>query len=248
MGQGATLNRDFEVVFEDDQIRARQEAQGLVGGCHATAKEELSKANGNAKKVEQIMDDLAECVESGVVETISKANEELAFQAKVRTDMAALMENYTCADMTLDTTPAFENTTWYSEKDNKKRKVQVMLDRPASRIHVIEDFISDEECKAMEEAAQTKLHRATVADGKGGSHFSENRKAMQAGIKVPWQEEANGNAIARLSRRVYDYTDHVLALNIDEGGQEDLMSIQYFGRGEGDKAPDRYRPHCDGDW
>jgi hypothetical protein len=51
-----------------------------------------------------------------------------------------------------------------------------MLDRPASRVHVIENFISPEECEAMEEAAKPKLHRATVADGKGGSHLSEHRK------------------------------------------------------------------------
>jgi hypothetical protein len=36
-------------------------------------------------------------------------------------------------------------------------------------------------------------------------------------------------------------------LNIGEAGQEDLMSIQYFGRGENDTTPDRYTPHCDGD-
>jgi hypothetical protein len=139
-----------------------------------------------------------------------------------------------------------ENATWVSAKDRKKRNVQIMLNRPASKIHVIENFIDAEECKAMEEAAKKKLHRATVADGKGGSQFSEHRKAMQAGIKVPWKEEAKGNAIARLSRRVYDYTEHVLHLGIKEFGQEDLMSIQYFGRGVNDTEPDRYSPHCDG--
>mmetsp|Transcript_100016 Transcript_100016/g.149867 ORF Transcript_100016/g.149867 Transcript_100016/m.149867 type:complete len:207 (+) Transcript_100016:1-621(+) len=99
----------------------------------------------------------------------------------------------------------------------------------------------------MEAAAKPKLHRATVADGKGGSHFSEHRKAMQAGIKVPWDKETAGNPIARLSRRVYDYTNFVLGLGIEEYGQEDLMSIQYFGRGDNETIPDRYLPHCDGD-
>ena len=70
---------------------------------------------------------------------------------------------------------------------------------------------------------------------------------MQAGITVNWSEESNGDAIARLSRRVYEYTENVLGLGINEHGQEDLMSIQYFGRGTNDTAPDRYTPHCDGD-
>jgi hypothetical protein len=70
---------------------------------------------------------------------------------------------------------------------------------------------------------------------------------MQAGIRVPWENEAQGNPIARLSRRVYDYTNFVLGLNLEEHGQEDLMSIQYFGRGDNETIPDRYLPHCDGD-
>jgi hypothetical protein len=63
---------------------------------------------------------------------------------------------------------------------------------------------------------------------------------MQAGITVDWSKEDKGDHIAILSRRVYDYTNHVLGLNIKEDGQEDLMSIQYFGRGENDTEPDRY--------
>jgi hypothetical protein len=70
---------------------------------------------------------------------------------------------------------------------------------------------------------------------------------MQAGIKVPWSQEQEDNPIARLSRRVYDYANYVLELDIAEHGQEDLMSIQYFGRGHNDTEPDRYTPHCDGD-
>ena len=47
---------------------------------------------------------------------------------------------------------------------------------------------------------------------------------------------------------VYEYTNHVLGLDIEEHGQEDLMMIQYFGNndGGGEEPPDRYMPHCDG--
>ena len=157
-----------------------------------------------------------------------------------------MLENYTCLDDTLDSTPDVEVRTW-AYKEEPVRTVHVKHERPASRIHLIENFINEEECQAMEKAAQSSLHRATVADGKGGSRLSENRKAMQAGITVPWDEEADGHPIARLSRRVYDYTNHVLGLGIQEFGQEDLMSIQYFGRGKNDTEPDRYTPHCDGE-
>ena len=45
--------------------------------------------------------------------------------------------------------------------------MKVMIDRPASKIHVVENFITAEECKAVEEAAEPILHDATVADGSG---------------------------------------------------------------------------------
>lgn len=176
-----------------------------------------------------------------MADEIEKANEEIAFQAEVRRNMAALVENYTCADETLNTTESKRTETW------ENRKVHVMIDRPASKIHVIDDFVTEEECKAVADTAEPILHDATVADGSGGSKLSESRKAKQAGIKVHWDKEADGDLIARLSRRVYDYVNHVLALDIKEDGQEDLMSIQYFGRGPDDDKPDRYMPHCDGD-
>lgn len=243
----ATLTDDFEVIFEDDQIRAKQEAQGLVSECQEKARIMLENANGDSTLTMSAMDELVGCVETGVSRRLSKANEEIAFQANIRTEMAKQMENYTCTDLSLDSTAALREETWRGAQDRVRRKVNVMLDRPASKIHVIENFIDPEECEAMEAAAKPKLHHATVADGKGGSHLSENRKAMQAGIKVPWKKEASGDLIARVSRKVYDYTESVLGMGIDEFGQEDLMSIQYFGRGINDTEPDRYTPHCDGE-
>jgi hypothetical protein len=188
-----------------------------------------------------ILESMGSCVEKGVALEIERANEEIAFQAEVRRGMANLIENYTCADMTLNATEAKRTEYW------QKRKVEVMIDRPSAKIHVIEDFLTAEECKAVEEQAAPLLHDATVADGMGGSKLTDSRKAKQAGIKVHWDKEAEGDLIASLSRRVYDYVNHVLPFEIKENGQEDLMSIQYFGRGLDDEKPDRYMPHCDGD-
>ena len=229
----------IEIRFVDDQIRAREEAEDLVSYCKEAAKARLASAGNDPALALAAIEEMTECVEGGVAESISKANEEISFQTRIRQEMAAKMENYTCVDPDLNTTEPVRDEVWSGSADGIQRKVQVMLDRPTSRIHVIENFIMPDECNAMEDMAQPKLHRATVADGKGGSHFSEHRKALQAGIKVPWSEEEEGNAIARISRRVYDYNNHVLGLDIDEFGQEDLMSIQYFGRGKDDETPDR---------
>ena len=236
----------MDTEFLDDQIRAQKEASDIVGNCQTKAKDQLMKAGTDTAEIQNSMDVLVKCVETEVAETLSRSNEEINFQSKVRTGMADLMENYTCADMDLNSTEALREDYWRGARDRRNRAVQVLFDRPASKIMFVNDFISPEECDAMALAAKPKLHKATVADGKGGSHFSEHRKALQAGIAVNWENEDSGDRIAALSRRVYDFTNYVLDLDIKEHGQEDLMSIQYVGRGLNDTEPDRYTPHCDG--
>lgn len=157
------------------------------------------------------------------------------------------MENFTCAMVDADSSPDVSMHEWVSDKDGVSRTVHVKFSRPAARIHLIENFATDEECAAYEQEASSKLHRASTADGKGGSQFSLARKALQASIRPKWKLENEGDKIVSLSRRVYDYTNHVLGLNISEHGQEPIMSIQYNGRGRNDTEPDRYTPHCDGE-
>ncbi|KAL7489216.1 hypothetical protein ACHAW6_014786 [Cyclotella cf. meneghiniana] len=232
------IKEGIKIEHTDSKSIAAASASNLLESCKDTAARKLASNSDNA---EAILDNLADCVKSGIAKEIEKANEEITFQAGVRKNMAGLLENYTCADEGLNTTEPRETLRW------ENRRVDVMIDRPASKIHVVRDFITEEECRAVEEAAAPILHDATVADGSGGSVLSESRKAKQAGIKVHWDREADGDLIARLSRRVYNYVNHVLPFDIQHNGQEDLMSIQYFGRGPDDDKPDRYMPHCDGD-
>ena len=247
--QVSRINSEFEVEFVDNKVKAELQASDLIKECQTKAKLKLVQAGTDATKAAAAVDQLLACVETGVATALETINEEIAFQASVRKDIAATLENYTCVDLTLNTSKDITTTTWKDPYTNVVHPVHVKHERSASRIHLIENFINDDECEAMEAAATKSLHRATVADGKGGSRLSENRKAMQAGITVPWNNgvDIENNPIARLSRRVYNYTEHVLHLGIIERGQEDLMSIQYFGRGADDPEPDRYTPHCDGD-
>jgi len=244
--QTVTITSDYKAIFVDTKVKAQKEAKVLIGECETRAKERIQKAGTDQAAALKAMEELVGCVEGGVADRLEKVNEDISFQAAIRKDIAAQLENYTCIDDTMESSKDIDTKTW-RYKDGITRTVHVKHERPASRIHVIENFIDEAECQAMEEAAAKTLHRATVADGKGGSRLSDNRKAMQAGITVPWSKEAEGHPIARLSRRVYDYTNYVLGLDIKENGQEDLMSIQYFGRGLNDTEPDRYTPHCDGD-
>lgn len=238
----------LEIEHTDNKSLARDSAETLLSECQNRAMARVKKAGGasvSAEDAKKSIEELVACVENSVAGEIERSKEEIAFQASVRKKMAEHLENYTCADEGLPSSEPKQETTWINR--GVARKVQVMIDRPASKVHFIPDFVSEEECAAMEAAAKPLLHKATVADGKGGSRLSESRKAMQAGIKVPWKKEKDGNGIATLSRKVYDYVNHVLDLDIEEHGQEDLMSIQYEGRGDNETEPDRYMPHCDGD-
>ncbi|KAL7476262.1 hypothetical protein ACHAW6_002140 [Cyclotella cf. meneghiniana] len=233
------LRPDMEIEHSDTKTIAEKSASKLLESCRADAKSHLLHSPHDAAS---ILERLSSCVQSGVAVEIEKANEEIQFQSDIRMDMAELLEEYTCADETLNTTEAKATTSW------RGKTVRVLLDRPAAKIHYVEEFVTEDECAAVHEDVEGRLKDATVADGAGGSELDESRKAKQAGIEVDWDEEENGDLIARLSRRVYDYTNHVLPmLDIDEEGQENLMSIQYFGRGRDDDAPDRYMAHCDGD-
>ena len=253
--QVARITRTFTAEFVDNKIKADMQASDIIQECQRVAQDKI-KADTTNSTQPIIMKEMLECVEAGVATALELVNEEIAFQASVRKDIAATLENYTCVDDTLNSTADITTNIWNHPlstnggKDSrstsrKSYNVHVKHDRVASKIHVIEQFISPEECDAMEKLAAKTLHDATVADGKGGSQLSNHRKAKQAGITVPWDKPAD--PISILSRRVYDYVNSVLDLDIQENGQEDLMSIQYFGRGRNDTEPDRYTPHCDGD-
>jgi len=236
------VRRNMEVEHTDNIRIAEKSAMSLMGDCEAQAVKAAQVSNANTT---QVISDLRDCVEISVTKKLSEANEEIAFQAKVRVDLSSKLENYTCADQTLPMSEFIDTEDWYYK--GVSRKVGIFHKREASMVHLIENFVSQEECDAMERAAERKLHKATTADGEGGSHYSDSRKAMQAGIPVPWDKEAEGDPIAVLSRKIYDYTNRATGFGISEHGQEDLMSIQYFGRGDDEEAPDRYTPHCDGD-
>lgn len=246
--QVVLIKKSVVAIHADDKTRARDSAGELMAYCRENAREKLQDSNLTEESAAQLLDDMAGCIEESVANKLAEANEEVVFQAKIRKEIAEKWENYTCADLKVESSEPKENSTWVNKKEFRRYNVGKFLDRNEAKIHVIEDFITAEECEAMGSAAQPRLHRASVADESGGSKFSEARKALQAGIKVRWNLENEGDPIAALSRRVYDYTNYATGYGLEEFGQEDLMSIQYFGRNyESGEEPDRYTPHCDGD-
>lgn len=246
--QAFHIEENFEIVIKDttaiDASKIEDIPSSDLSDCESIAMEKIKSSKSHDPTL--LVKIMAKCVEEAIAEKIIKVGEEIKFQAQLRSKLAFKLENYTCADHSLPSSTPIRIEKWHHHNSLFSRQVDILHDRPASKVHVIKNFISKEECAAMEEATRNHHKRAMVSDGKGGSHVSPERKAMQAGIKIPWDKEKEGNLLAKISRRVYDYNNHILGLGIDEHGQEQLMSIQYKGRGIEDKEPDRYMPHCDG--
>lgn len=177
--QVARVQPGIVVELGDSSLLMQAEAdkkQNQIEKCQRKARSMKDESDGSAESSMILINDLANCVEQGVSQKLIKANEEISYQARIRTQIAGRLENYTCEDDSLHSTPDAKEEVWQGGADGVSRVVHVKHDRPSSQIHVIEDFINADECEAMEESAKPTLHHATVADGKGGSRLSENRK------------------------------------------------------------------------
>ncbi|KAG7364404.1 2(OG)-Fe(II) oxygenase superfamily protein [Nitzschia inconspicua] len=230
IGRGMTIDEEQETSSSSFTTRCREQASTQLS---------------NGTDPLRVMEELQDCLRVRATILFQRKNDEVALEARARLTISATLENYTCADPNRELSEPVDIRQW--THSNVTRDVLIMHDRPSSQIHVLQDFISAEECEAIQAAAEPKLHRGTVANGSGGHKLSESRKAWQAGVRVPWELETQGNPIAKVVRRLYDYANDAVAYNLTVEGQEDLMSIQYFGVGEGStEPPDQYRPHCDG--
>jgi len=240
------IKKDMEIETEDSKSKAREMISSITSKCEEEAKSRISaSSSGGQLSLDQVLDSFVACANPLVVNKLEEAHKESKVQAAMRMEMGAQWEDYSCADQSLPTSAPKSVHNWM-DGGGKGHEVGVLLDRDEAKIHYVKHFITPEECQAIEAAAAPSLHKATVADGAGGSELVKSRKAMQAGISVPWDKEGDGNPIAAVSRRIYDYVNDATGYNLEEAGQEDIMSIQYEGRGLDDDEPDRYRPHCDG--
>ena len=240
---------DDDLMYSLKSFRPR-DLSNHAGMCRAEAKRRLLEAQTAGLTSSEIRDrilvQLGNCLSLGAAPSLKRSSEKVHFEAQVRREVSRSIEEFTCNSELAESTPDIDVRQWTSGKDNITRSVHVKLDRPATRIHVIDAFASPLECAAMEERVEGQLGPATTADGKGGFQLNQNRKAQQAYIYPDWTQEDSDDPVLELNRRIFDYANDELGLNVSPEGQEPLMSIQYFGRGYNDTAPDRYNAHCDG--
>jgi hypothetical protein len=240
-GQVIHIREGMEVEVEDSASIAEEVSTSILSKCEDRVRRQIEAGLVDASDA---IHKYTSCAHPLLSREIEIKNKEIHEQQELRTEIGVQWEEYTCADFDLPTTTPKSIHSW--SYDGQEHEVGVLLNRDEAKIHYVKNFITPEECAAIEAAAAPSLHQATVADGSGGSHYQKSRKALQAGVSVPWHKEADGDPIAAVSRKLYTYINEATGYNIQTKGQEDLMSIQYFGRGVDDPEPDRYMPHCDG--
>eukprot|EP00934_Nitzschia_sp_Nitz4_P007034 Nitzschia sp. Nitz4//scaffold77_size91520//45176//46905//NITZ4_004891-RA/size91520-snap-gene-0.14-mRNA-1//-1//CDS//3329557994//7024//frame0 len=262
------VDSKFQVKFKEistssspfaQRIASRIDGSGnddmssILSMCRFQVKKKLVKLNslrsvsGSDKKAMEgvLMHQYESCISQGVQPHFLSLTHGVDFEAELRTEVAMKMENFTClADLSGRPTPP--NHEWVSHQDGQSRQVFVHLDRPTAQIHAIPNFVSQQECEAIQAQIEDQLVPAVIEDGKGGVKIHPGRKAMQAYLDPDWSLEEQGDPIASLDRRIFEYASHVLGINMTVEGQEPLFAIQYTGRGFNDTHPDQYQPHCDG--
>lgn len=225
--QEISIDKDFNAVLMDTKLRARLEAETVLEHC-----QELTDTK-----------ELTDCLLQATSDAFEDWTHEQEVHQQASKRVGELLEEYACHDVNhvdeFTTSPPIQEELW--ESHDNLHEVQILHDRLSSQIHLLKDFITTDECQAIDNYAQRKgLTPARVQQGKDGPsrYLGEERQAWEAGVPIPWHLE--DHALVSLGQRIFAYTNHTLpGLNISHHGQQMLMSINYFGRGQ-------FESHCDG--
>ena len=153
--------------------------------------------------------------------------------------MSSRLRNYTCSDVSLDTSQALYSTTFKpSSTEDTIYQSDILMESPHAKIWLVHDLITADECEALKAFGGPKLKRALVADNDGGVVVSEGRKAQQARYLFN-SSNINSDYLYPLFKKVFSITNDFAGYTLNPDGQEEFMVIQY-------NKDDQYTPHCDG--
>jgi len=213
-----------EIVHTDNVSTARDLAKNVLQECKASAIQ-----NFDVKDPEASMTQLIDCIDKSVTGAVDAKKDEIEFQQNLRFSLGSKLVSYACVDPNVTMAESIDNTTWVNS--GVTYKVKMLLDRPASKIAYIQNFISIEECAAVEAGV-------TLADVDGASGLY----AKKGGMDIQWDDSKN--IITTLANRMYAYTADALRVALQGENSEQLFMLHYPGGNA--ENPSRYDPHCDG--
>lgn len=166
------------------------------------------------------------CMTEGISSPLKSITKSHSTLTKFRDAIAHRLRNYTCADLTQETSTPI--STYIFPFGGKEYEVKVLLDMSHAKVWVVEDFLQPHECEVLEREGRPNLYRATVAAEDGTSVVSEHRKAQQASYHGH-QDQANGHKdpLWPLQQRILALTNKHAGYDLDVAGQEGFTIIQY---------------------
>lgn len=214
-----------EVIHTDNKSKARDQAKTVLQECKASAVN-----NFNAGDPEASMNELLSCIDTSIGSAVEKKKNEIDFQQNLRFEMGSKLGSYSCVDPNVTMAESIENKTW--THSGTQHSIKVLFDRPASKITYIQNFISQEECDAVEAATSASLKDVDGANG---------LLAKKGGVDIPFKEHSD--KITTLAHRMYAYAADVLKLKLKAEEAEQMFLLHYPGNAEN---PSKYDAHCDG--
>lgn len=178
----------------------------------------------------------AKCVADAVIGDVQRITDSKMQLSKHRDLISNRLRNYTCADDNMESSAPINS--YNITVGDGEYQIDSLMDTNHAKIWYVEDFITEEECRVLEDHGKSRLRRATVAAEDGSSIVSENRKAQQASYNMHHLNPSS-DPLWPLYQRVMSVTNHHAGLRLEPEGQEDFTIIQY-------NVDDQYTPHCDG--
>mmetsp|Transcript_11244 Transcript_11244/g.17380 ORF Transcript_11244/g.17380 Transcript_11244/m.17380 type:complete len:442 (+) Transcript_11244:127-1452(+) len=237
-GQIITIQRDFTLVHADDKTKARDKAAKLVQDCKQQKLDQWKEDSDAAAAVDnsKVLEELSQCVQASVSGALEEGNEEIHFSSNIRKRLGSELGVYACADDTLNTTEEvkMEKFRVGSRKQQQEYSVKVLDEKSTSKIHVIDNFMSPEECQEFEMLLLSQAH-----DNRNHEP-NDNLKASML-VKIPTVH----SVVSSVQSRIIDYASRVMEIDVPSKGQEEPIMTKFVGNEGTDEPPDEYRPHCD---
>jgi len=217
------LKKDLEQLIHTDNVsKARDQAKRVLQECKAGAVEQFDDQDPDAT-----MTVLLSCLDKSIEEAVEDKKNEIEFQENLRINMGSKLVGYSCLDPNVTMSESIENKTWVDPSKNTK-KIMMLFDKPSTKIAYVENFATQAECHAVEEAVTL-----VDVDGEDGLYAKKGSTPVSSG----------GDSIPALAERMRSLARENLRGTSGVMSSEEVSMIHYE---ENTEDPRRYDAHCDG--
>ena len=130
------IQKDLEVEIpmsaeEEAELMKGMEPAEVIAKCKQGAKTKYGGSSEDPSLAAKILNELTACIKNTMSRFLKAKDEEIKFEKQLREQISHNLENYTCIDADLESTPDVEERQWTSDRDGVTRVVHVKHERSA---------------------------------------------------------------------------------------------------------------------